>query len=239
MFDNLYYVVDYRIYNNKSAASIIFKLKNFFENTEEVFYARQELGYYGGSVDPEVICIKDNKLTFCYDIIGKVISIDIWDEQQKIKIINVYAYDVFRHIYKLLKENRETSFDVLYPLYKILKKLGRKQNSDGSFTLKGEFSHYNVNHNNICYINTISDRHINFENIILIYEKFYKDNYSEGNHWSREYSLTNGFAIIESVWRETKLSYAGRTDSTILRRVGDELSIEEKLFLNNYNKIKD
>lgn len=224
---------------NKYSASIVFKLKDFFEKNKVSFYARQEVGYSEKVTETSVLCIKDNKLTFRYDMTGKVIAMGILDKDSKIKNATVYTYDVFDSIYRLLKKNQDTSFQILYPIYKILKKKGRKPNPDKSFTLKGEFSHYNVNKNNVCYINTLSDEHVNFKNIVLIYEEFYKGKAEEGNHWSKSYNLTGGFAIIENIWRETKRSYAGTSYSTVLRRVGDILSPEEKLFLNNYKKMRD
>ncbi len=95
-----------------------------------------------------------------FSLIGNYIDIEIHDTEWGKKFYLIYSLDIIGDFYEALKNANNMSFIVNFDIYKFLEKLGYKKNEDASITLRNNYSNYNVNIRNICYVN---DEYMEFE----------------------------------------------------------------------------
>lgn len=113
-----------------------------------------------------------------YHLVGKYLTLSLWDKKYQGHYIHrITSLNAIKDFKELLENSFFKPFTTPIDMYWILKGNGYKINDNNSITLKGPYQSREIikkGNLNICYPGGLTDKHLNFENINDIFEKFYK-----------------------------------------------------------------
>ncbi|HDM8199145.1 TPA: hypothetical protein P0E36_005351 [Vibrio harveyi] len=176
-------------------------------------------------------------------IIGKIIVIDARKNSYGYEFRTIYSFDMLGDFKKELDSKKGNVFSTKLPIYKFLKMIGRKVEYDNSIKIKSEYGELCISEDNICYRTDISSSELNFDNIALIFDNFYKNidlpAYDPQEGGKKSYYTMDKISIIR-MENHVKVSYRMTTSgdydkwvpSTVLK-IGDKLTEEQISFLNS------
>jgi len=169
-------------------------------------------------------------------LIGKFITISLEKDMYGMKIEHISSYDSIKEFKNLLDSSDKKAFETNLPIYDFLKSQNYPINFDGSITLKSPYNYFKIKDSfkgTICYPNNLKGDQLTFDNITLIYEKFYKNKKArETETRSCKYQIkTTG--IVEYCQRYSKhMGKPQGSHESFILKIGDKLSKEHIEYLN-------
>ncbi|MGB2739112.1 MAG: HRDC domain-containing protein [Cognaticolwellia sp.] len=187
-----------------------------------------------------------NNLEF---IIGKYISISFKQTQYGHEFTSINSFDVLSDFKTELRHARGSAFTSSLPIYDFLINIKRNVEPDGSIKVKSDFPDIRVTKlygSDVCYQFNNNKIMLTPNNIIMIFEQFYKDVTlpSKNGDLDSYYRISRTHAAIVKMNHRVKLSYKMTHsgdfvgwEPEVIVKIGEELPDNHAQFLKeNFNK---
>lgn len=178
---------------------------------------------------------------------GKYIYAKLGFGKRYIWIESIRYFDIVFEFEKELREKKYADFITALPIYEFLAKIGRSKNSDESISLTGEWygrKIFNVDRSSFCVIEKYDYERLNYRNIELIFNNFYKNKplpkQTDEDEKPLRYEMQkySGIFLVKYVDRvhsnfhksRSRNDYCGESYGNEIK-LGELLSDEQKKFL--------